>query len=49
MPVPLPCDMRVTEALAENWKAMALLNGKTPPSWALADDMIAAGADGALD
>lgn len=43
-----PCDTRVAEALAANWKAMALLDGKTPPSWALAEDLIAAGAEGAL-
>jgi RES domain-containing protein len=43
-----PCDIRVAEALAANWKAMAFLDGKTPPSWALADDLVAARADGAL-
>lgn len=43
-----PCDMRVADAMAANWKAMAFLDGKTPPSWALADDLIAAGAEGAL-
>jgi RES domain-containing protein len=43
-----PCDTRVAEALAANWKAMALLDDKTPPSWALAEDLIAAGAEGAL-
>lgn len=43
-----PCDSRVAEALAVNWKAMAFLEGKPPQSWALADDLIAAGAEGAL-
>lgn len=42
------CDTRVAEALAANWKAMALLDGKTPPSWTLADELIAAGAEGAF-
>ncbi|MCP1471912.1 RES domain-containing protein [Sphingobium sp. OAS761] len=43
-----PCDARVADALAANWKALALLDGKTPPSWTLADELIAAGAEGAL-
>ena len=43
-----PCDERVAEALAANWKTMALLEGKVPPSWTLAQDLIAAGAEGAL-
>ncbi len=43
-----PCDGRVAEALAANWKTLALLDRKTPPSWALADALIAAGAEGAL-
>lgn len=43
-----PCDGRVADALASNWKALALLDGKTPPSWTLADELIAAGAEGAL-
>lgn len=43
-----PCDGRVAEALAANWKAVALLDGKTPPNWALTDELIAAGAEGAL-
>ena len=43
-----PCDARVAEALAANWKAMALLDGKTPPSWALTEELIAVGAQGAL-
>lgn len=43
-----PCDTRVAEALAANWKAMALLDGKMPPSWALTEELIAAGAQGAL-
>jgi RES domain-containing protein len=43
-----PSDKRIAEALAANWKAIAFLDGKTPPSWALADDLIATGAEGAL-
>ena len=43
-----PCDARIREALTANWKALALLDHQTPPSWALADDLIAAGAQGAL-
>lgn len=43
-----PCDARVAEALAANWKAIALLDGKMPPSWALTEELIAAGAQGAL-
>lgn len=43
-----PCDTRVGEALEANWKAMALLDRQTPPSWTLADELIAAGAQGAL-
>lgn len=43
-----PCDGRVAEALAANWKAMALLEGKVPPGWRLAQKLIAAGAEGAL-
>ncbi len=43
-----PCDGRVAEALATNWKAVALLDGKTPTNWALTDELIAAGAEGAL-
>lgn len=43
-----PNDTRVAEALVANWKVTAFLDGKTPPSWALADDLIAAGAEGAL-
>jgi RES domain-containing protein len=43
-----PCDTRVGEALGANWKTIALLERQTPPSWALADELIAAGAQGAL-
>lgn len=42
------CDGRVAEAVAANWKALALLEGKVPPSWGLAQELIAAGAEGAL-
>ncbi len=43
-----PCDGRVAEAMAANWKAEALLEGKVPPSWVLSQELIAAGAEGAL-
>ena len=43
-----PCDRRVAEALAANWKAVALLEDKTPPNWVLTEELIAAGAEGAL-
>lgn len=43
-----PCDGRVAGALAANWKAVALLEDKTPPNWGLTDELIAAGAEGAL-
>ena len=43
-----PCDTRVGEALEANWKAMAFLDRQTPPSWVLTDELIAAGAQGAL-
>jgi RES domain-containing protein len=43
-----PCDTRVGDALEANWKAMAFLDRQTPPSWVLTDELIAAGAQGAL-
>lgn len=43
-----PCDQRVADAVAENWKATAFLDGKTPSGWTLADDLIASGVEGAL-
>jgi RES domain-containing protein len=43
-----PCDTRVEDALEANWKAMAFLDRQTPPSWVLTDELIAAGAQGAL-
>lgn len=39
-----PCDPRVADALRVNWKTMALLDHRTPPRWALTDELIAAGA-----
>ncbi|MBT0671729.1 RES family NAD+ phosphorylase [Novosphingobium profundi] len=42
-----PRDASVEHACTANWKAMAA-RGKVPPSWALADELIAAGAQGAL-
>lgn len=47
-PAAEPCDGRVAEAVAANWKTTALLEGAVPPSWALAQELIAAGAEGAL-
>jgi RES domain-containing protein len=41
-------DDRVAEALACDWKALALLEGKVPASWGIAQELIAAGAQGAL-
>ena len=43
-----PCNTRVGEALEANWKAMAFLDRQTPPSWAVMDELIAEGAQGAL-
>lgn len=38
----------IAEALACDWKRIALIDGQVPPSWALAQTLIAAGADGAI-
>ena len=43
-----PVDDRVAEALAADWKRIAALDGQVPPSWALAQEMIATGIEGAL-
>lgn len=43
-----PADATVEHALVANWKAMAARGDRTPPSWAMAADLIAAGAQGAL-
>lgn len=42
-----PCDARVAEACACAWATDAALE-KTPASWAIASELIEAGADGAL-
>lgn len=38
----------ITDALIADWKTEALIAGNVPPSWALAQELIAAGAQGAL-
>lgn len=43
-----PRDPRVAEALAAPWKTIAGIHGDTPPGWAMAQALIAAGAEGAL-
>lgn len=43
-----PADHAVAEAMNAEWKTMALLDGEVPPSWALVQPIIAAGAQGAL-
>ena len=43
-----PADADVAEAMAAEWKAIALLDGRVPPSWALVQPLIATGAEGAL-
>ena len=41
-------DDRIMDALAADWKTLARIDGQVPPSWALAQELIAAGAEGAL-
>ena len=41
-------DERIAQALAAPWKAIAGIEGGLPPSWALAQELIASGAEGAL-
>lgn len=43
-----PADDHVVEALTADWKTVARIDGQMPPSWTLAQDLIAAGAEGAL-
>lgn len=43
-----PRDAAVAAAIEAEWKQIALIDGDMPPSWALADAAIAAGAEGAL-
>lgn len=43
-----PADAAVAAAIAADWKAKALMEGHVPPSWALAQELIAAGAEGTL-
>ena len=40
-------DERIAQALAAPWKAIAGIEGGLPPSWALAQELIAIGAEGA--
>jgi RES domain-containing protein len=41
-------DPRIFEALACDWDKIARRDGQVPPSWALAQELIAADAEGAL-
>lgn len=43
-----PRDAAVAAALEADWKTIAFLDKDMPPSWALAEAAIAAGAEGAL-
>lgn len=43
-----PRDGAVAAAIEAQWKQIALIDEGVPPSWALADAAIAAGAEGAL-
>lgn len=43
-----PADDAVAQALAADWKTIALLDGQVPPSWTLTQRLIAVGAEGAL-
>lgn len=42
-----PADPQIAAAMADAWKRIALLDGQIPPGWAIAQDLIAAGAQGA--
>lgn len=41
-------DKRVADALAQDWKSIARIDGEVPLAWALAQELIDAGAQGAL-
>jgi len=43
-----PADDVVAQAMAAPWKRIAEIEGKIPPSWTLATELIAQGAEGAL-
>jgi RES domain-containing protein len=43
-----PGNARVKEALEADWKALSVLTGRPNPSWNLADELLSAGAEGAL-
>lgn len=43
-----PLDRRIARALAAEWKAEAFLARRDPASWLIADELILAGAEGAL-
>lgn len=42
-----PADPQIAAAMAAAWKRIALLDGQVPPGWAIAHELIAAGAQGA--
>lgn len=41
-------DDHVAEALVADWKTIAGIEGEVPPSWVLAQELIASGAEGAI-
>lgn len=43
-----PVDDAVADAIRTDWKQIAVLDGQVPPSWTLAQQLTAAGAEGAL-
>lgn len=43
-----PVDDWVRDGLSGDWKMIARIDGQVPPSWVLAQELIAAGAEGAL-
>lgn len=43
-----PADAAIADALGSDWKRVARIDGLVPPSWTIAQALIAAGAQGAL-
>ena len=41
-------DDTITDALVQDWKTVARIDGRVPLSWTLAQELIAGGAEGAL-
>ncbi|WP_457355744.1 RES family NAD+ phosphorylase [Sphingomonas sp. UYP23] len=41
-------DAQVAAAMTDEWKTIALLDGQVPPSWGIAQALIAHGAQGAV-